>query len=229
LLAELIGVDLEPAVLGPLEGERECTELLSRAEPDEAALADLDIGLEYAGMGAAGPAVHPVRGDDEVGIPEGGILLHLMLEDLEHAELPRALLQQAEEPLAADAAESVAAAQEPPSAEMHGDIVPVVKAREDGGVRLRIGGEKVSHRLVGKDHAPAEGIVGTVTLVYFDPCGRQGFAQQYGGVEPGRPAAHADDSPHADSTSFRTRIARVHRMLYWEVLQVSINISPETR
>jgi hypothetical protein len=70
ILAELVGVDLEPAMLGLLEGEREGGELLSRAEPDEAALAHVDIGLERGRMAAAGPAVHAVRGDDEVGVPE---------------------------------------------------------------------------------------------------------------------------------------------------------------
>ena len=46
VLAELVGVDLEPAVLGPLEREREGGERLGGAEPDEAALAHVDVRLE---------------------------------------------------------------------------------------------------------------------------------------------------------------------------------------
>ena len=45
-LAELVGVDLEPAVLGLLEREGERRERLRRAEPDVAALARVDVGLE---------------------------------------------------------------------------------------------------------------------------------------------------------------------------------------
>src|SRR5271154_1547840 len=46
LRAELIGVNLKPAVLGVLEREREGRELLLGAEPDEAALAHVDVRPE---------------------------------------------------------------------------------------------------------------------------------------------------------------------------------------
>ena len=48
LLVETIGMRLEPAVLGLLEGEGERIEELVGAEPDEAAIAHVDVGLEGA-------------------------------------------------------------------------------------------------------------------------------------------------------------------------------------
>ncbi len=50
IAAELVGVDLEPAMLGLLEGEGECREGLLRAEPDETALAHVDVRLEDLGV-----------------------------------------------------------------------------------------------------------------------------------------------------------------------------------
>src|SRR5262249_57765389 len=44
--AELVRVDLEPAVLGLLERERKGREPLRRAQPDETALAHIDARLE---------------------------------------------------------------------------------------------------------------------------------------------------------------------------------------
>src|SRR5271156_4928081 len=42
LIAELIGMDLEPAMLGFLESKRKRREFLARTQPNEAALADGD-------------------------------------------------------------------------------------------------------------------------------------------------------------------------------------------
>ena len=79
ILAELVGVDLEPAVLGPLEGEGEGREGLGGAQPDEAAFAHVDVGLEYGRVPVAGAAVDAVGGDDEVGVGEAPLVVHLML------------------------------------------------------------------------------------------------------------------------------------------------------
>ena len=108
-------------------------------------------------------------------------------------------------------------------AEVDGDIVPVVEVREDRRVRGRVGGAEVVHGLVGEHHPPAEGVVRAVALVHFDPGRRQRLAQQDGRVEPRRAAAHADDSSHIGGCPpWATRIAPVRRMLYCQLLQMSI-------
>src|ERR1700688_2895678 len=50
IVAELIGMDLEPAMLGLFERECKGCQLLARAEPNEAALADGNVRPEYRRM-----------------------------------------------------------------------------------------------------------------------------------------------------------------------------------
>ena len=65
---EAVGVRLEPAPFGVLDRERERVEQLVRAEPDEAALAQVDVGLVGGGVLVADAAVQAVGGDDQVGV-----------------------------------------------------------------------------------------------------------------------------------------------------------------
>jgi len=65
---ELVGVRLEPAMLGLFEREGESVELLLGAQPHEAALAQIDVGLVNAGVAGADAAVEAVAGDDQVGV-----------------------------------------------------------------------------------------------------------------------------------------------------------------
>src|ERR1700722_9569995 len=53
IVAELIGMDLQPPMLGLFEAECKGGKCLRRAEPDEAALADGDVRLEHPGMARA--------------------------------------------------------------------------------------------------------------------------------------------------------------------------------
>src|SRR3954470_9950510 len=53
VLIEAIGVELEPAPGRLFESEGECIELATRSEPDVAALAHVDVGLEGLGIPAA--------------------------------------------------------------------------------------------------------------------------------------------------------------------------------
>ena len=112
LLAELVGVDLEPAVLGPLEGKGEGSEGLGRAEPDEAAFAHVDVRLEDIRIAARVRLLTPSAAMMRSASAKSESSSHLVLEDLVHAQLAGALLQKIEQPLAADAAEAVAAAQQ---------------------------------------------------------------------------------------------------------------------
>src|SRR5487761_985382 len=57
IAAELVGMDLEPAVGGALEREGERLEGLRGPEPDEAAFAPVELRLEHGLVTLAGPAV----------------------------------------------------------------------------------------------------------------------------------------------------------------------------
>ena len=153
-------------------------------------------GSKTSAWRSARAAVDAVRRDDEVGVGELRLVRDFVLEDLVHAELAGPLLQEIQQALARDAAEAVAAADEALAGEVDVDVVPVVEAAQDRGVGFGIGRAEVRHGLVGEDHAPAEGVVGPVALVDLHPRGRQGLAQQDGGVEPCGPAPQADDSFH---------------------------------
>jgi predicted DsbA family dithiol-disulfide isomerase len=87
---------------------------------------------------------------------------------MDDTELAAALLQDAEQPLALDAAEAVAARARHRAAVMDVDVVPVVEIAGDRGVRGLIRGAEVLHRAVREHDAPAEGVVRAVALVDFD-------------------------------------------------------------
>src|SRR6185295_8439084 len=89
VLAELVRVHLKPPVFRALECEGERGELLRRAEPDEAALAYVYVGLEDVRMPGADAAIHTVSADDQVRVGEHGLVCHLMLERLVRPELVR--------------------------------------------------------------------------------------------------------------------------------------------
>src|ERR1700761_2261380 len=82
LLAELIRMDLKPAVLRFLERKGECGEFLRRAEPNEAALAHLDIRQKFIGLARARLAVDAFRNDDEIRVVELPGIVELVLEAL---------------------------------------------------------------------------------------------------------------------------------------------------
>ncbi len=189
ILAELVGVDLEPAVFRPLEGEREGVERLGGAQPDEATMTGVDVRLEYPGMAVAGLAVDAIRGNDEVRVGEAPLIVHLMLEPQMHSQCAGAVLQEVQQTFAADAGEAVAAADESPAVEMDLDVVPVMETREYVRVRDRVRVAEVLHGLIGEHHAPAEGVVGPIALVHLDARRRQGLAQQDGGIQSRGPAA----------------------------------------
>ncbi len=194
--AELIGVDLEPAVLRPLERKRECGEALGRAEPDIAAFAHVDIGLEGRRVLLAHSAVAAVGGDQQIGIRELGLLANFVLERLLDAEARGALLQNVEQTLALDTREAMATGADRSAVDVHIDVVPVIEAVDDGGVRRRIGGSEARHGLVREHHAPTEGVVRAIALVDLDARARQRLLQQDRRIQARRPAAHADDALH---------------------------------
>ncbi len=214
ILAELVGVNLEPPMFRRFEGEGEGGERLRRAEPDEAAWACLDVRLEYFCVPIASLAVDAVGGNDEVRVGEFLFAIDLVLKRLKYPEFLCPFLEYGEESLAPNAAEAVAAAQEPPSGEMNGDIVPMMKVAENSAVRDRIGGPKVLHGLIGEYHAPPERVVGPIALVYLDSRQGQGFAQQDRCVQSRGAAAQAYNPFHDLRNPRYTYIASRSAMIY---------------
>ena len=190
---ELVGVGLEPAILGLFEREGEGVELLLGAQPHEAALAQVDVGLVNAGVTGADAAVEAVAGDDQVGVVLRGerlVVGHVGLKHQLHAQLQAPVLQDVEQPLAANAAKAVAGGAHAAALEKHLDVVPVVERIADERGRGRVGGLQVGQRLVGQHHAPAEGVERSVALDHRDAVGGILLLHQQGEIET---AANAED------------------------------------
>ncbi|MNN23186.1 hypothetical protein D3C81_1365740 [compost metagenome] len=158
---------LEPAVLGLLEGERERVEQLVRAEPDEAALAGVDIRREGLGVARADAAVDAIARNHQVGpvlARQRLVIGHIGLEHELHAQRLAARLEDVQQPLAADADKAVAARADGAAADMDVDVVPVVERGVDLARALGVGLAQVFQRGVGEHHAPAKRVVRPVAL-----------------------------------------------------------------
>src|SRR6185503_13069529 len=195
--AELIRVDLEPAVLGLLERKSKSGEALLRAQPDVTAFAHVDAGLKGRRVLLADAAVDAVGSDQQIRIGELRFIANLMLKCLLDAEARRPLLQDVEQALALDAGEAVTAGADRGAVNVNVDVVPVIEAVDDGGVRRRVRGGEPCHGLIREHHAPAERVVRLVALVDLDARPRQRLFQQDRRIQPRRPATHTDDAPHA--------------------------------
>jgi hypothetical protein len=193
---ELVDVRLEPAVLRLLEGEGEGVEPLFRAEPHEAAAARFNVGPEDVRVASANPAVESVAGDHEVCAVGRRHRVHVSDIGLEHqpdAEILAARLQDVEQPLAANPAETVAARRDLAALEQYIDVVPVVERLQDRRGRPLVGSNEVAERLVGEHDAPAERVIRPVALDDDDIVRRILLLHQDAEVEAGRPAADAHD------------------------------------
>ena len=192
----LVGMGLEPAVFGFFEGKREGVEFFPGAEPDEAAQPGFDIRLIGGGIARANPAVQAVGCDHQVGVILRGcrlVIRHVGFKDQLDAELFAALLQDVQQALAADAAKTVAAGGHGVALEVDVDIVPVVERLQDGARGRFIGIDQVTQGLVGKDNAPAEGIVRTIAFDHGDFVGRILFFHQQAKIQTRRAASYANN------------------------------------
>ena len=190
-----------------LERERERVEALLRAEPDEAAPARVDFRPEDLRVARADAAVDAVAADHEVGAVvrrHGALVAHSGLEDELHAKLLATRLQDVEQPLAADAAEAVAAGRDLVPLEEHVDVVPVIERLEDRPRRRLVGRDEIAERLVGEHDAPAERVVGAIALDDDDLVPRVLLLHQQAEVEAGRPAADAHDVHSSPSRIYLT-------------------------
>ena len=182
-VVEAVRVRLEPAVLGLLECERERLEELVRAEPDEAAAAQVDVGLVRLRVPVADAAPEPIARDDEVGIRVRLVALHVRLEHELDAERFAPRLQDVEKALAADPAKAVAARADRAAADVDLDVVPVIERGEDRLGGRRVGLAQVAERLVGEHDAPPERVVRPVALDHGDAMARVALFHQQREVE----------------------------------------------
>jgi 4-hydroxybenzoyl-CoA thioesterase len=191
-------MNLKPTMLGSFKRKSERRKFLLGSEPDEAAFTHIHIRIEDTGMAVSQLAIDAVGRNDQIGVAISVLGLDLELKGLLNAKLGGALLQNVQQLLAADAAKSMTTGTHHRAAKMHVDIVPVIKTGGDGVMRLRVGVAKPLHGLVGKHHAPTEGIARPIALDDLDPCPWQVLLELNGGIQTRRAAAKADDSSHCD-------------------------------
>ena len=78
------------------------------------------------------------------------------------------MLEDVQQFLAGDTAESMPAGRDRRTLEVHVDVVPVCEIVDDLLVGRRICGAEVLERLIGENNAPAERVVGAVSLDHRD-------------------------------------------------------------
>src|ERR1700722_15122744 len=194
--AELLRMDLKPAMLGLFEREGKGGQLLARPEPNEAALADGNIRPECRRMTRPNLAVDAVGRDDEIGIGERLQVADFSLKALLDAQRTRPLLKDIEQPPPADSAEAGAVRTNRLAAKMHVHGIPVMKSLDDRIMRLRIRGLEARHGLIREDDAPPKRIVGAIALIDLDLYRGRRLLQQDGAVKARRTAAYEHHSFH---------------------------------
>ena len=170
LLVESIAVRLEDAVLVLDEEEREGIERQRGAEPDEAGrAARRDRARMRRRSCAANRAVDAVGRDDQVGVAESECVESttsrtLGAESEIDAQLAARGAGESEQLAARDAAEAVAARRDATTVDEDVDVVPVREIVGDRAERRLVGSPEILEGLVGKHDAPAERVVGPVSL-----------------------------------------------------------------
>ena len=193
---KLVGMGGKPAVFGLLEGKGEGVKGLARSQPDEAAVAQLDVGLEGAGVAGADAAVQAVAGDHQIGVvPRGGglVILHVGFKHQLDAQFDAAVLQNIEQALAAYAAKTVSARAHAAALEKHLDIIPVVEGVANQLGADRVGSLQVAQRLVRQHHAPAKGVERAVALDHRDPVRRLLQLHEQAEIQTGGTTAKTKD------------------------------------
>src|SRR6185437_2261196 len=138
-------------------------------------------------------AVDAVGEDDQIGIGEAPLIFDLDLELQVDAEIARPFLEDQKKLAPRAAAKAVAGDTVHSAAEMHGDIVPVSELLGDAAVARRIVFLEIVEGGVGKHHAEAERVVGTVALIDRDLGLWPLLFQQNRGVKAGWSAADDRD------------------------------------
>ena len=170
-----------------------------RAEPDELALAHVDFRLKLVGKFRSCMRIQAIRGHHQIeflGIigSAGDIGLKPQL----HAELFRPCLQQQQQLLASDAAETMPGRHGLGVLEQHRDIVPIGEMLADRCRAHRIVFCQIVQGLVGQYNAPAESVIRLVALNDHHFMRRVAQLHRDCEIETGRTATQTNDShlPH---------------------------------
>ena len=192
-----IGMGLKPAVLGLFKGEGEGLEGLLGAKPDKAALAGVNVRLKDIAVATTNTAIEAIAGNDEVGLVLGNgdlVVVDLTTKDQVHTGGATVVLQNVEEPLAPDAAETMARRTYRAAFKKNLNIVPVIKRLQNLLSGVGVGGAQIGECLVREDHPPAKGVVGLVALQHSHGEGGVAFFEQQGGIEACGPSANRQDA-----------------------------------
>ena len=174
LTVVLIGMTCEPAVLGLLKCKSECIELFLSAQPDETALAVVNIGLVHVGITGANAAVQAVAGDDQIRVVlrgDGLVVLHIGLKHQDHAQLQATVLQDIQQLFAPYTAEAVTTRANIAPFEKDFNVVPVVKRLANQSGTCRVSNLQVRQSLIRQHNAPAKGVKRAVALHHCDDIG----------------------------------------------------------
>ena len=184
----------EPAVLGLAKGEGEGIQQLGAAQPDETALAHLDIGLEVRFVLTPGLRVQTVRGHQQIGTAGQDFrVLHftaVMQVDTQLLGPRRENLQQAD---ARDAAKAMTARGDLAATKPGIDVIPVAEGRQDLAMSLGIGTLEIAQRGIREHHPPAEGIGRPVALMDVNLGLGIGQLEQNGEIQTTRSTAQHID------------------------------------
>ena len=163
-------------------------------------------GLKTSANSDRAFGVQAVGGDDEViTLHVGRRSLDLRFESQVDAQFPRPLLQQQQQLLAPDSAETVTARDRTRSLVNDRDVVPVGKVGPDrfGADGIVVG--EVCKGFVRQHHPPTEGVVGTVALDHDDLVVRIPQFHRDREVERSRSTAQASYTHRLASSHARRR------------------------
>ena len=192
-----IGMGLKPAVLGLLKGKGKGLKRLLGTKPDKAAFTGVNVGLKDIAVATANAAVEAIAGNDEIGLVLGNghmVVVDFATKDEVHARGATVVLQNVKEPLAPNAAETMACRTHRAALKEDLDIIPVIKRLQNLFGRVGVGSPQIGQGLVREDHPPAKGVVGLVAFQYRHREGGVTFFEQQGGIQARGPSANRQDA-----------------------------------
>ena len=168
ILFVLVGAQIPDAEFVGGEVKRERRRRRAGAKPDEMIAPQFDLRLEMLLVALADEAVDAVRSHDQVGVFELLEIGDFPREVELDAEFAAARVQDQQQRPALGAAETMSGRSDRLAVEVEVDLIPVGKFARDRLIRRRVIVHEIVQRLVGKDDAEAERVVGFVTLIDGD-------------------------------------------------------------
>ena len=150
------------------------------------------------GESFANHALDSVGYNDEISLRFGGHRLQLVgmkfvFEAEHHPQVATALLQNGQQMLSPNTAETVSPRTHGLTSKAHVDVIPAMDGCGNRGAALRICVAQIGDRLIGQHHAPAERIVGAIALEDRDLCLGVAPLHEQRGIEPARSTTHDND------------------------------------